>query len=116
MKNLCPAQEPSLLTGTWSAEEYAAMWGCDPCYDTPPRQANDGYMFYNFAVEGHNYDFLTAFLGAIDRTIQGVIDPKDIPELEELKHIVEDRIKSIDNAKCPQKCLTSMKQTDTLRA
>ncbi len=41
-----------------SPEEYAALWGCDPCYDREPRRPGDGYLFYNFAVEQDDPKFL----------------------------------------------------------
>ena len=55
-----------------SLEDYAALWGCDPCYDHAPRLPGDGYLFYNFAVEGNDKGFLAKFLPAVLRTIEEV--------------------------------------------
>jgi hypothetical protein len=55
-----------------SCEEYAALWGCDPMYDHAPRLPGDGYLFYNFSVEGKDKAFLDKFLPAIERTIDEV--------------------------------------------
>lgn len=54
-----------------SPEEYAAYWGCDPCYDHPPRNRGDGYHLYNFSskLQPRNAEYLASLLGAIDRTI-----------------------------------------------
>lgn len=52
-------------------EEYAAQWGGDPVYDKAPRLRGDGYLFYNFSVEGNDPEFLKKFLPAIERTIEG---------------------------------------------
>lgn len=59
---------PPTFADDVSPEEYAAYWGCDPCYDREPRQHGDGYLFYNFGVE-QDPEFLRKFLPAIDRTI-----------------------------------------------
>jgi hypothetical protein len=77
-----------------SFEEYAAWWGCDPCYDSAPRQRGDGYLFYNFNVEGSDVEFLKKFVGAIERTIKGLDKrrKKDRRELEELLDEVNTRI------------------------
>jgi hypothetical protein len=83
-----------------SAEEYAVLWGCDPQYDRPPRQPGDGYMFYNFAVEQDDPDFLRRFLGAIGRTIDG-LDPADAEHetnkdnLEALREYVEEQLAAL---------------------
>lgn len=61
------------LTDKISDEDFAALFGCDPVYDQPPRQPGDGYHFYNFAVECEDPDFLKQFIPAIERTIQ---DPR----------------------------------------
>jgi hypothetical protein len=80
-----------------SPEEYAALWGCDPQYDRPPRDWGDGYLFYNYSVEQSDPDFLRRFLGAIDRTIDG-LDPADSDyetnkeNLEALRENVEEQL------------------------
>lgn len=76
----------------FTPEEYAALWGCDPQYDRSPRQRGDGYLFYNYAVEG-DFNFLRRFLGAIDRTIQG-LHPGDADKdnLEALREHVEEQL------------------------
>lgn len=77
-------------------KEYSAQWGCDPCYDQEPRMPGDGYLFYNFAVEGFDLEFLENFLPAIERTISGCKDKKDKKDrkdLEKLKNEVEKRLK-----------------------
>ena len=83
-------------------EAYAALWGCDPCYDRAPRLPGDGYLFYNFAVEGNDPAFLAKFLPAIGRTIQEVEQRKDDPEqaadlenLRILKDEVKERLKAL---------------------
>lgn len=73
-------------------EDYAAQWGCDPVYDKAPRIRGDGYMFYNFAVEGQDHCFLLRFMFAIDRTIAGTEDEQDKADLEELNNEVKRRL------------------------
>jgi hypothetical protein len=81
--------------GRMTASGYAALWGGDPCYDSPPRLHGDGYLFYNFAVEGNNPEFRVQFLPAIDRTIKernqrgGRGTKADVEDLELLKAHVE---------------------------
>jgi hypothetical protein len=76
----------------FSPEEYAALWGCDPQDDRPPRQPGDGYLFYNYAVEG-DPDFLRRFLGAIDRTIRGLRPSgADRENLETLREYVQEQL------------------------
>jgi hypothetical protein len=70
-------------------EEYAAFWGCDPEYDREPRLPGDGYMFYNFAVEYNDPDFLRRFIPAIERTIQCVDNDVDKEGLGELLEYVQ---------------------------
>lgn len=62
-----------MILDKYSPEEYAGFWGCDPCYDREPRKPGDGYLFYNFgsSIQKRTVEFLTDFLGAIDRTIVG---------------------------------------------
>ena len=78
-----------------SPEEYAAFWGCDPAYDRGERQPGDGYLFYNFAVEGNDPDFLRRFIPAIERTIAQVkrewpmFTADDEPDLELLLEYVQ---------------------------
>lgn len=52
-------------------EAYAAQWGCDASYDSPPNRLGDGAMFYNYGSEHQVRDFrwLERFIGAIERTI-----------------------------------------------
>ena len=78
-----------LILDEYSPEEYAAMFGCDPCYDRAPRIPGDGYLFYNFGSEKQERtnDCLDSFVGAIDRTIASC-DKKDIEGLEQLKNYV----------------------------
>jgi len=64
-----------------SPEDYAAYWGCDPCYDRSPRLPGDGYLFYNFAVEKDNPEFLEKFISAIQRTIASVESEKSIGDV-----------------------------------
>ena len=74
-------------------EGYAALWGCDPCYDPPPRKPGDGYLFYNFAVERDDPDFLRMFIPAIERTIRSVeiegTSEEDKADLEDLLNHVK---------------------------
>jgi hypothetical protein len=75
-------------------EEYAALWGCDPEYDTPPNEKGDGYLFYNFSVEQDDPNFLRKFIPAIERTILKVkqspdkFSPPDYYDLQELLEYV----------------------------
>ena len=75
-------------------EDYAAQWGCDPVYDRPPRKRGDGYLFYNFAVEQDDPEFLRRFIPAIERTIQCVevegTSEEDQADLEDLLNYVKD--------------------------
>ena len=77
-----------------SPEEYAAFWGCDPVYDRSPRQRGDGYLFYNFAVEQDDPDFLRTFIPAIERTIRCVevegTSEENQADLEDLLAYVKD--------------------------
>ncbi len=56
--------EPTFLVeGTYyNIADYLALWGCDPCYDHPPRNKGDGYIFYNYGVECHKKVFLKTML------------------------------------------------------
>ncbi|MCK9463634.1 MAG: hypothetical protein M0R80_28785 [Proteobacteria bacterium] len=56
----------------YTPEEYAALWGADPSYMQEPNLPGDGYLFYNFAVEGDDPEFLAKFIPAIERTIRHV--------------------------------------------
>lgn len=58
------------ISPTETPEEFAAQWGCDPQYDTLPNERGDGYLFYNFGVEGNDPTFLEKFIPAIERTIE----------------------------------------------
>ena len=82
-----------ISTDELTLEEYAALWGCDPCYDRAPRQHGDGYLFYNFAVEGNDPAFLRKFLPAIGRTLRDkTLQGNDVERLEELRNEVYDRL------------------------
>jgi len=71
-------------------EEYAALWGCDPVYDRPPRLPGDGYLFYNFAVEQNDPDFLRKFIPAIERTIECVeVDGTSEENLVDLEDLLD---------------------------
>jgi len=67
------------MIGGVSAEEYAASWGCDPCYDRPPRKRGDGYYFYNFGskLQKRTREWLVQFADAIKRTIKGLKEGND---------------------------------------
>ncbi len=86
-------------------EDYAAMWGCEPVYDKPPRKHGDGCMFYNYCAEKDNPEFLRKFLDAIDRTSQSVINNKyddwkqDLVDLDCLKNVVADQLKVAEKYK-----------------
>jgi hypothetical protein len=83
---------------------YAAMWGCDPVYDLPPRNRGDGYLFYNYSDEGDDPEFLERFLGAIDRTIASCElspdshEPYDVEDLEALKRHVQAELGELSQA------------------
>ncbi len=64
--------------------EYAATWGCDPVYDHAPNEKGDGYLFYNFNVEGYNPEFRAKFIPAIERTIKGCTRKAERKRLTEL--------------------------------
>lgn len=91
-------QEPDFVTAG-CADELAAMWGCDPCYDSPPNLPGDGYKFYNFSVEKSDAEFLRDFAPAIERTIKSVelrrqADPQmfsddDVEDLKDLLGYVQ---------------------------
>jgi hypothetical protein len=93
-------ERDSFLDGDVSAEEYAAFWGCDPQYDRPPRLRGDGYLFYNYAVEGSDPRFLEQFLPAIDRTIADckTQQPDEVDELEALKEHVQRQLKGLETS------------------
>lgn len=85
-------------------ESYAAGFGCDPCYDKPPRHRGDGYKFYNFGVDGHgrtgdSIEFLRTFLPAIDRTIQQCISERKWAERKRLL-----RLRAIVQARFDRAC------------
>jgi hypothetical protein len=47
--------------------EYAALWGSN---------SEDGALFYNYAVEKNNPDFLRKFIPAIERMIANVVQTR----------------------------------------
>lgn len=94
-----PQTEQIEVAGGWEA--YAAMWGCDPCYDRAPRLPGDGYLFYNFGVEGRDPEFLKKFLPAIDRTLEevkgrGVLDEEDTADIENLEALKEEVLRRLE--------------------
>jgi hypothetical protein len=57
--------------GTYSPGVYAAYWGCDPQYDTPPRLPGDGYLLYNLSANfPKDKAWYQKCFGAIERTIE----------------------------------------------
>lgn len=100
-----PSANQEFLNDLMTAEEYAVLWGCDPCYDHPPRERGDGYLFYNFSEEGNDPDFLRRFIPAIDRTIEECKmpdtdpdkagEPDDVEALEALKAVCEQRLAKV---------------------
>jgi hypothetical protein len=81
-----------MFTNDLSFEEFAAQWGCDPAYDRAPRKPGDGYLFYNFAVEKNDPEFLAQFIPAIERTIQlvqGNESNYDVDDLDNLQELLE---------------------------
>lgn len=89
---------------SYSFEDYAAMWGCDPCFDNPPREPGDGYLFYNFGSLNQKRDkeYLSKFLAAIKRTIIEVrsapilFEEGDLENLQLLKKYIK---KLLDNTR-----------------
>ena len=92
----------------FTPEGYASFWGCDPCYDKPPRLQGDGCLFYNFGSEPKTKENLTKFLPAIDRTIEAENrrevakdsiaqehKEKNIQSLTELKNYVQSLLNKI---------------------
>lgn len=73
------------MTLSWS--NMAAQWGCDPVYDKPPRNPGDGYLFYNFSVEGYDKPFLRKFIPAIERTLAAVQQDPDKHEAGSAKEL-----------------------------
>jgi hypothetical protein len=71
-----PTQSPLLtvMIQGHTAEDYAAMWGCDNSYDTPPNEIGDGDLFDQFGSDSQPRDmaYLTRFKAAIGRTRQKV--------------------------------------------
>lgn len=65
-----------------SPEEFAAQWGCDPCYCQPPCLPGDGYLFYNFSVEQDDPKFLREFIPAIQRMMQFATEADDKADLQ----------------------------------
>ena len=74
-----------MILGLYEPGDYAALWGCDPMFDKPPREPGDGNLFYNFGSELQEMtaEYLEKFIGAIKRTIAEVDGRKDDPEREE---------------------------------
>lgn len=72
-------------------EGYAASWGDD--------RTEDGIMFYNFSVDGHDKEFLGRFVPVIERTIIKVDknpetwNPNEVDTLNELKEECVRRMK-----------------------
>ncbi len=61
---------------------FAAQWGADLQYTRAPNHPNDGHLFYNFASEQDNPEFLREFIPAIERTLQRAgLEPGDIDDL-----------------------------------
>jgi hypothetical protein len=56
----------------FTLEDYVALWGSDPSYDKAPLKHGDGVMFYNYALEKNNVQFLIKFHGAIERLIKKI--------------------------------------------
>lgn len=56
---------------SFGVSEYLGLWGADPCYDTPPRNRGDGYVFYNYNSKKNDVFYLkTQLLPAINRQLQ----------------------------------------------
>ena len=61
---------------------YAATWGGEACYDTPPNEKGDGELFYQFGINGKNPEFIVKFIPAIERTMkQDTLCPEDLVDL-----------------------------------
>lgn len=80
-------EQPTFTDPDLTPEGFAATWGADPVYMQAPNLPADGYMFYNFAVEQKDPEFLRKFAPAIERTIefaskQGCVSEDDIADLE----------------------------------
>ena len=100
------------ILGKYSPVEYAAFWGCDPCYDHFPRLHGDGYLFYSFGSKKPSKEYLKKFLAAIDRTIEFLemreITPyddlakeeqvDDVQGLTELRGYAEGILKKVKNS------------------
>ncbi len=86
--------EPELNEGV-SVTELCAMWGCDPCYDLPPRKKGDGYLFYNYAIEGDDPKFLQKFIPAVKRTIKSCVERNDKEDLEAVLVYLNKKLKGM---------------------
>lgn len=76
-------------------EDYAAQWGCGSPLPEP-NKPGDGFLFYNFAVEQNDPEFLKQFIPAIERTIQAVeqanttdCSPYEQNDLDDLQELLE---------------------------
>lgn len=88
--------DTTYLIQGYTPEAYAALWGCDACYDHPDHRG-DGAMFYNFSSENQKRTstYLLRFHMAIRRQIDvvkanlHVFEPLDVEGLEALLKYVE---------------------------
>ena len=94
-----------MLIDDMTPEGYAGLWGCDPCYDKPPRLPGDGYLLYNFGscAQEKDVQYLTQLLGAVNRTLEAVTnqrdyDPDDKHDLRQLRVYVTQLLKEAQDA------------------
>jgi hypothetical protein len=107
------ADEKPVLINGFSPEAYAAQWGGDPVYDTPPGKPGDGYMFYNFGSPKHERTprYLVKFMAAIERMQDRVRTheltnwEKDLAGLSNLWVYVRSLIPAIPLAACEDRRL-----------
>jgi hypothetical protein len=64
--------------------DFAARWGGDPTYLKAPNEPNDGYLFYNYAVEKADPAFIAHFIPAVERMIEfaRLNSPSDVADLQ----------------------------------
>ena len=95
MSEFNTATLPTFTDPDLSPEEFAAQWGADQIYMHDPNLPGDGYLFYNFAVEQGDPDFIRQFIPAIERTIMFVeqnpnrFENDDVADLHEFLEYVK---------------------------
>ncbi len=81
-------------TVTVNVAQYLSFWGCDPCYDHPPRNRGDGYIFYNYGPEKDITEYLqNRLLPALARQLKdNTLTDLDRKNFESIIAHVKDRL------------------------